>query len=582
MRQYAEGLNAFRRIDPMAARDHLLAAANADPGNALIHSALADVWTALGYASRAGDESRRAYELSASLSRLDQLAIEAHYRVDTQQWDRAIEIYRSLFGLFPDSLEDGLNLARAQFRAMRYTDAIATLHNLRKLPKPAGNDPRIDLLEAQSIGAARDYAATRDYARRAALEAKARDAMYLYARARLLEGGAMQSMGEPGYSEVENDARTVCQQFGDRQCVAKVWRIRGNELFFAGKFREAQDAYLRGASVARELGDNAELANILTGLGRVAESNLQWDQAENSYREAISLKNATGYNPAEVQMEVAHLDLRTGKLSDAARVGDEAYSEAEKSNAREEIGEVFLLRSALTRREGRLPLAQELAEKGIAQFRASKSTEDLISALVFLSSIQTARGDLQNAERSLAEAATRYDVVRQSVAGPRAQGAIELARAELLLAKDQFQQAAEEAERSAAHFSAAHQHEDVCRALILQAEAFDRMGKSSDALEPAKQAQKEAAQTRDPAISAAVRLIAWRLGAPGSREPADLHSSIAGLNNLEVSIAEDLDRAVLAKRAGTPNAGRLFQALQARAAAAGYLTLSRRAHALTQ
>ena len=65
-REYAEGLKALRRVDPMAARDHLLAAEMADPGNALIHSALADAWTALGYISRANEESRRAFELRGS------------------------------------------------------------------------------------------------------------------------------------------------------------------------------------------------------------------------------------------------------------------------------------------------------------------------------------------------------------------------------------------------------------------------------------------------------------------------------------------------------------------------------------
>ena len=67
MKEYAEGLKALRLIDPMAARDHLQAAVAADPGNALIHSALADAWTMLGYGSRAIEENRRANELSSYL-----------------------------------------------------------------------------------------------------------------------------------------------------------------------------------------------------------------------------------------------------------------------------------------------------------------------------------------------------------------------------------------------------------------------------------------------------------------------------------------------------------------------------------
>ncbi|HTS47763.1 MAG TPA: winged helix-turn-helix domain-containing protein [Bryobacteraceae bacterium] len=581
MREYAEGLSAFRRIDPMAARDHLQAAANADPGNALIHSALADVWTMLGYSSRATDESRRAYELSSSLSRLDQLAIEARYRANAQQRDRAIEIYRSIFRLFPDSLEDGLNLARAQFRGMKYADAISTLTVLRRLPKPAGNDPRIDLLEAQCFGAASDFVKTRDGARRSALEAKSRGAMYLYARARLLEGGAMQTMAEPRYDEAQTEARTVCEQLGDRQCVATAWRIRGNERFYMGKFREAQEAYLQGAVVARELGDNTELSEILNGLGVVAEANLEWDQAEKSFLEAISLRKEAGYSPSDIQVQLADFYLHTGRLREAARAGEEAYVEAEKTSARLEIGEVYLLRSELARLDGSLPMAQDMASRSIVESRATKSSSDLTLGLASLSSIQTARGDLQQADVSLAEASKSYAPLHQSVAVPEVQGAIELARAELLLAKGDFQHAADEARRSAADFSAAHLHQNSGQALVVEANALDILGRIPEALQASQLAQREAAQTPDPTTAASVRLIAWRLGSD-SQEPPDLRASIAALKNPELTLEEDLARALRAKRSGASNAQPLFQAVARRAAGAGYLTLSRRALALAQ
>lgn len=579
-REYAEGLNALRHIDPMAARDHLQSAVSADPENALIHSALAETWTALGYSSRAADESRRAFELSSSLGRPEQLAIEARYRANVQQWDRAIEIYQSIFRLFPDSLEDGLNLARTQYGAMKYGDAISTLAVLRRLPKPAGNDPRIDLLEAQCFGTANDFVKTRDGARRAALEAKSRGAMYLYARARLLEGGAMQSISEPGYDQAQTEARTVCEQLGDRQCVAHAWRIRANAQFFAGKFREAQDAYLQGAAVARELGDNAELANILTGLGVVAESNLEWNQAEQSFLEAISFKKEAGHDPSEDQMVLADFYLRTGRLSDAAHVSDAAYSEAAKTSAREEIGEVYLLRSELARLDGRLSMAQQMADKAVAEFRASNSNYELTLALASLSSICTARGDLQAAETRSAEANHSYDSMRRLSAIPEAQGTTQLADAELLLAKARFEQAAERARLSAEAFSNAHLHEKSARALVVEARALETSGKSSDARRVLTQAQQEAAQTPDPTTIAKVRLAVWRLTGADSQEPADLHASIAKLKNPELSLEEDLARAVVARRRGTPTAERLFEAVASRAASAGYLTLSRSALAL--
>ena len=573
MKEYAEGLKALRLIDPMAARDHLQAAVSADPGNALIHSALADAWTALGYGSRANEENRRAYELSTALGRLDQLGIEARYRASAQQWDRAIEIYQNIFRLFPDSLEDGLNLARAQFRGKKNADSIATLRILRRLPKPAGNDPRIDLLEAQNAGTANDFLKTREYAHRAAIEAQSRGARYLFARAHLLEGGAMQNLHDMSFYAVQTEARKVCEELGDRQCISQAWRIRGNERYFSGRFAEAQEAYLAGVSVARELGDRAELANLLTGLGVVAESNLDWQQAEQNLQEAISLKEETGYNPSETQIQLADLYLRLGRLSDTARTADEAYSEAQKTNAHEDLGEVFGLRAALARLKGRLDIAQKMAEQAITELRVSNGVQAMTLAHVALSSILTARGDLQSAERRIGE-------VSASIA-PEVLGKIELARAELLFARGQFQQSVDEAKRSAADFNKAHEDENSALALVTEANALEMIGRNSDALAICRQAERSAARVPNPLPILSARLAVWRLsGDSDSNVPADLHASVVNLKDPELSLEEDFDRAIRAKRVGAPNARRLFDALATKAASQGYKTMSRRARSL--
>ncbi len=575
MREYTEGLKALRQMDPMAARDHLQTAVSADPGNALIHSALADAWTALGYGSRANEENRRAYELSTALGRLDQLGIEARYRASAQQWDRAIEIYQNIFRLFPDSLEDGLNLARAQFRGKKNADASATLRILRQLPKPAGNDPRIDLIEAQNAGTANDYLRTREYAHRAAIEAQSRGARYLFARARLLEGGAMQTLHDMNFYAVQTEARKVCEELGDRQCISQAWRVHGNERYFTGHFREAQEAYLAGVSVARELGDRAELANLLTGLGVVAESNLEWQQAEQNLQEAISLKKETGYNPSEVQIQLAELYLRLGRLSDTGRAADDAYSEAQRTNARESLGEVFGLRAALARQQGRLDAAQQMSEKAVAELRASNGAQSLTLALAALSSILTARGDLQSAEKRLNEVTTSIS--------PEVLGNVELARAELLLAKGHFQTAAEEAKRSAAHFTDAHVDENSAVALVREADALAMLGRNSEALRMCHEAERLATRTPNPLPALSARLAVWELtGDSDSNVPADLHASVVSLKNPELSLEEDFDRAMRARRTSAPNVKRLFDGVATKAASQGYLTMARRARALEQ
>ena len=208
MREYAVGLQSLRQGDPVTARQHLEAAVGADPNNALVHSSLAEAWAALGYASRALEHDERAYELADTLDRLDRLGIEARYRLSIKAWNRSIEIYKSIFQLFPDSLTDGLNLARTQIHAGRAADASVTLSQLRRLPKPAGNDPRIDLTEAQAAGNANDFQQrTREFAHRAAEESRFRGARYLFGKARLLEGGAMQSLLDPQAGAVQSASK---------------------------------------------------------------------------------------------------------------------------------------------------------------------------------------------------------------------------------------------------------------------------------------------------------------------------------------------------------------------------------------
>ncbi|MBZ5610831.1 MAG: winged helix-turn-helix domain-containing protein [Acidobacteriia bacterium] len=571
MRHYAEGLDALRRVDPTSATDHLQTALAADPGNALIHAASADAWAALGYVTRAKQESLAAFQLSKSLSSLEQLGIEARYRISLQQWDRAIDIYQKVFAILPDSLEDGLNLARAQYRGNKNADASATLQKLRQLPKPAGNDPRIDLIEAQNAGVSRDFVKTRDYAHRAAMEAKARGARYVYARSRLLEGGAMQTLRDPDFLAVQTDARQVCESIGDRECVSQAWRIRGNARFFQGDFTEAEAAYDRGAAVARELGDRAELANLLNGLGVVAESKQDWPAAEKNFQEAIGLKKETGYNPSEVQVQLAYLYLRLGRLRDSARVTEEALAEARKVDAHEDLGELLFVRASQQRAAGQLAAAQRSAEQAIEELRFSRSNS-LPLAQAGLSSILTARGDLANAERALAGA---------SAAGSSGSGAIELARAELLFAKNQFQQASDEARRSADDFTRARETGSAAMARVVEAKSLDMLGNAENAQHVAEETLRTPGLAAEPVAVSWARLTVWRLTDQlGFRVPPALHSDIANLKDPELSLEEDFDRAVRAKRAGMGEARQLFRELANCAADQDYLTISRRARRL--
>ncbi len=149
-RLYSEGLGRLRVLDALEARDLLQQAIAADPKFSLAHSALAEAWSRLGYDKKAQQEARQAYDLSANLSREERLVVEGRYRDIDHEYEKAIEVYRALFTLFPDNLDYGLKLAAVQTRGGKGHDALATVESLRKLSPPASEDPRIELEEAQA------------------------------------------------------------------------------------------------------------------------------------------------------------------------------------------------------------------------------------------------------------------------------------------------------------------------------------------------------------------------------------------------------------------------------------------------
>ncbi len=170
-RLYSEGLAKLRVVDVLEARGLLERAVAADPNFALGHAALAEAWAAMGYDQKAQSESKKARDLSSGLSREERLWIEGNDWELNRKWDKAAEIYRTLFDFFPDNIDYGLRLAAAQRQARTVDESLATLEALRKLPAPNGQDPRISLQQADNFdvkGAyAQEQAATEAAANRA-------------------------------------------------------------------------------------------------------------------------------------------------------------------------------------------------------------------------------------------------------------------------------------------------------------------------------------------------------------------------------------------------------------------------------
>jgi serine/threonine protein kinase len=294
-RLYAEGLKQLRLFDFLGARDLLERATATEPTYAMAHSALAGAWSRLGYDEKAKEEAKKAFELSTNLSREDRLATEARYRETTHQWDKALEVYRTLFNFFPDNLDYGLQMVRAQSVGGKAKDALATIEVLRRLPPPVRDDPRIDLAEASTAYNLGDFKRQEASAARAAEKAEARGAPLLAALARSSQCFALLSLGQ------YKDARAACENSketyagkGDRDGVAGTLSNMGAALYYQGDLAGAENAYAQALAVYRQVGDKNSAALSLGNIAEVQADRGDHVRAEKNFEEALAVLRETG------------------------------------------------------------------------------------------------------------------------------------------------------------------------------------------------------------------------------------------------------------------------------------------------
>jgi serine/threonine protein kinase/tetratricopeptide (TPR) repeat protein/TolB-like protein len=328
-RLYSEGLAKLRIFDSLAARDFLEKAIASDPNHALAHSALASAWSGLGYDEKAKEEAKKAFDLSARLPREDRLFIEARYYAMVNKYEKAIQIYRTLFQSFPDNLDYGLRLADAQTSGGKAQEALGTIGALRKLPPPASDDPRIDWQEASTAGELSDYRRTLAAATKAAQKAQSEGARLLFAEARRSECWAFQGLGQPTQAKAScEEAQRIYDDIGDRNGVASVLTLSAHILSSQGDPSGAKKMYVQALSVFREVGNKEGTASSLESIGNILEAQGDRGGAGKMYEEALSIyrETASRANAAWVLRDMGDVFAARGDLAGAKKNYEEAQS----------------------------------------------------------------------------------------------------------------------------------------------------------------------------------------------------------------------------------------------------------------
>jgi tetratricopeptide (TPR) repeat protein/TolB-like protein len=417
MEPYSRGMEAMRKGDALSAKPYLQKAAAEAPSNPLVHAGLAAVWSNLGLDTQAGKEAKIAFESSAELGRVEQLEIEGQYQTIVHDSARAIQVYEALFTLLPDDLEYGLLLAHAQAQGGRAQEAMSTIASLRRLPLPLGGDPRIDLAEARAAGALADFARTRRLAHSAADKAKARGARLLYARARLLEAGAMQNLEAPGFADVRAEARGICSELGDSACVMAAYRIEANAMIALGNVVTARALYGSVLEIAQHMGNALELLNGYSGMGAAARLQGDLPEAETNWRAALALGTEMGAQKSyPAALDLAEVLAQEGHIAEARKLIERSLEGAREMGDREGVAMGQAALADTLAMGGQSSAALVKYGEAIRLLREANLPYELAETLLAEGNTQMANGDVAGARQSFEEsrATARQLPVRQS------------------------------------------------------------------------------------------------------------------------------------------------------------------------
>ena len=367
-RYYSEGLAKLRVFEALEARDLLQKAVVADPKHAPSHAALAAAWASLGYDAKAQEEAKEAVNLSANLAREQRLSIEGRYDELQRDWAKATEIYRTLWGFFPDNLDYGLRLAAVQIAAGQGKEALGTVETMRKLPAPAADDARVDLTEAKAADSLGDFKRVQTAAAEAVRKGRAQSAGLMVAQARLTEGIAMQHQGQQDQAAAAfAEARQLFTEAGDRQGAAVALQSSGGLLYDKGDYDGARDIYEQALIVFRQIGAEQSVSGALNRIG-------------NSFYDQNSLTEAKSYYEKTLD-----LDRKIGsKQGIAGSIGNLA-------NVLDGLGD---LKGAL-----------KMQEEGLQAFTEVGNKRGMASTLSNLAIVLEEIGDLENAKKRFEQAA---------------------------------------------------------------------------------------------------------------------------------------------------------------------------------
>ena len=438
-----EGREKLWDFDFLGARDLLLRAVAVDPQFPLGHSALSEAWWHLGYANKARAEAQRARELSKDLTQEDRLLIEGQYWRSMNNSAKAVETYRQLFHLYPDSLDYGLLLANAEIY-LQPSAALQTLATLRRLPAPMGEDARIDMTEASAL-IGQDLVKARAAAEAAIQKGRNQGQPVLVARTYgflCQQEVGLGASTQQAFSECES-ARQSAVATGDRNGEATMMTDLAGMYCLRGDMGHAEQLFLEAIGIFREVGnpeglaaamgnlaaarlgqgklseakkmleasvpdyqaveDKEGVALTLNNLGDLSRQSGKLDAAENDYRRAkataqeVESKSAVAY----VLSGLGDVYQDRGELAQARKSFEDALALRKQIGERQTVGESQVQLARLAVEDGRPGEAEIMLRQWKEQFHLEQQADDELLSSIGLSEALLAQGKQVEAQKEI-------------------------------------------------------------------------------------------------------------------------------------------------------------------------------------
>jgi serine/threonine protein kinase/tetratricopeptide (TPR) repeat protein len=523
-RLYAEGLAQLRQLNPGGARDLLLKAVAAEPDHPLIHAELAEAWSQLGYDEKSRSEARQAASLAGHLPQSEQLWVEGRFRESTHEWDKAIDVYRTLLGFYPDNLEYALRLAAVHTLAGRPKDAQAIIAAMRKLPLPASGDPRIDLAEANADEESADFKHEKEAAARAAQAARNRGAGMLAARAEYAQAYAALNLGEMDDAlRLTKDALSTYTAEGDRNGQASMLRNLGTIRLMQGDLSTALGYYQDSLKLARQVGNRYsegaatnQVASVLERQGKHSEALVQYQktlalmrEVGNRFAESIALNNV-----ANILWAQGDLDAARRMYVQVSTIAQELGDKSGDAGAAVNVAHIDLQQADLKSADAQLERAEPLV-------RANGQRAILAEAVNSHGEVRLAQANFSEARQRYQEALSMREALgdqlgiaesRESMAQlDMAAGQLAEAEKLLVIARKAFHEANSQDQEVAAVG-------DLARALIDQ-------GKTADAVKALDSIRSMLNRVENPSVKSAFLIEAARVYA-SSGKTAEARSAL--------------------------------------------------------